>query len=339
MRYPAFLKEGSTVGICAPSAGVGHKIESFDASEAVLARQGWDLIETEHVRVNDLRGGTGGERSEELSSLFLDDDVDAVFCAAGGDFLCEMLPHVNWETLRDHPKWLMGASDPTGLLFPYTTLCDVATLYGSNGGSFDTLVSGEDGQLQRPEYLQGILSFLKGQTLTQKSWDRYLGADIFEMEDGPVTFPSPARYAANREAIHASGRCIGGCIDVLKDLIGTPWDGTEQFLSCYKEDGVIWYFDNFALSSAVLYRTLLQMRWAGWITPETTKAVLIGRTLFEREEAEMSYEDAIRRALPDIPAVWEADIGHTIPHFFMVNGAMLDAEWRDGALNLQFSLS
>ena len=57
MIYPRFLSGQSTIGICAPSAGVGHKLESFDQSLAVLRKQGWKVWETEHVRVNSLRGG------------------------------------------------------------------------------------------------------------------------------------------------------------------------------------------------------------------------------------------------------------------------------------------
>ena len=104
MIYPRFLPEHATIGICAPSAGVGHKIESFEASLKVLRQQGWKTWETEHVRVNDLRGGNAKERAEELMSLFAVDSVDAVFSAAGGDFLSEILPYIDWQHLAGHPK-------------------------------------------------------------------------------------------------------------------------------------------------------------------------------------------------------------------------------------------
>ena len=340
MIYPRFLPEHATIGICAPSAGVGHKIESFEASLKVLRQQGWKTWETEHVRVNDLRGGNAKERAEELMSLFAVDSVDAVFSAAGGDFLSEILPYIDWQHLAGHPKWLMGASDPTGILFPLTTMCDIATLYGANGGSFDaTVYSEETGKDVLPEYLENTLGFLKGELPIQKTSSQYLGADIFQLEGSRLVFSKPTHYQSNREVLTAKGRCIGGCIDVLKDLIGTRYDNTAQFLRRYEEDGVIWYFDNFALSSAVLYRTLLQMRYAEWITPGKTRAVLIGRTLFENVESEMTYDEAVRRAFPDIPVIWEMDIGHTVPHFSMINGAMLNVNWNGRIAELKFELS
>ena len=189
-----------------------------------------------------------------------------------------------------------------------------------------------------PEYLENTLGFLKGELPIQKTSSQYLGADIFQLEGSRLVFSKPT-YQSNREVLTAKGRCIGGCIDVLKDLIGTRYDNTAQFLRRYEEDGFIWYFDNFALSSAVLYRTLLQMRYAGWITPGKTRAVLIGRTLFENVESEMTYDEAVRRAFPDIPVIWEMDIGHTVPHFSMINGAMLNVNWNGRIAELKFELS
>ncbi len=359
MIYPDFLNDNATIGICAPSAGVGHKLESFDASLRELRKQGWKVWETEHVRVDSLRGGNAKERANELMSLFALDSIDAVFAAAGGDFLSDILPYIDWQLLAENPKWLMGASDPTGILYPVTTMCDIATLYGSNGGSFDTTVlrnndslvsapdeisdtstNGRDGTSPvMPQYLRNVLRFLKGDLPVQKTSPAYLGADIFQLEDGPLAFSTPTVYQASHESLNVQGRCIGGCIDVLKDLIGTCFDYTSDFIRRYQNDGFIWYFDNFALSSAVLYRTLLQMRYAGWITPETTNAVLIGRTLFENIEADMTYDDAVRTALPDIPVIWNMDIGHTVPHFTMINGAMLNVKWDGSSAQLSFELT
>ena len=142
MRYPEFLSKGDLIGICAPSAGVGRKDrkeESFDASLKAIHKEGWRTRETASVRLNDMRGGDAPARGKELNELFRSPDVKMVMAASGGDFLDEMLPYTDWDTLSANPKWLMGYSDPTGLLYPYTTLYDVASLYGFNAGSFDMI--------------------------------------------------------------------------------------------------------------------------------------------------------------------------------------------------------
>lgn len=337
MIYPAFLSENSTIGISAPSSGVGHKIDSFQASLKVLKKQGWKTWETEHVRVDDPRGGSAFDRAEELTALFVHPAVDAVFAASGGDFLCEMLPHLDWELLKEHPKFLCGASDPTGLLYPLTTICDIATIYGNNAGSFDALAAAPaSGCASLPDYLENALRILKGEDVVQETSKMHLSTPVFLAPEGPLVFDVPTVYKATAEKLHVTGRCIGGCIDVLKDLIGTCFDRTDLFIRRYEEDGFIWYFDNFALSSAVLYRTFLQLRYAGWIHPDTTRAILVGRTCFETEESGMTYDDAVRMAFPDIPVIWNMDIGHTAPHFTMVNGAMTDLNWEGGKARIRF---
>ena len=75
MIYPSFLTNGSTIGICAPSAGAGKDLESFDACLDTLKQQGYNINETQHVRVNDPRGGSAKQRGDELNQLFQDPEV------------------------------------------------------------------------------------------------------------------------------------------------------------------------------------------------------------------------------------------------------------------------
>lgn len=324
MIYPNFLKQGATIGICAPSAGVGRKIDSFDLSIETLKKQGYFIKETEHVRINDPRGGTAKQRGDELNQLFLDKDVDFVMCAAGGDFLNEMLPYITFSTLKKHPKFIMGASDPTSILYPYTTICDVATIYGCNAGSYDLR--------PLPKHLKNNLQIIQGNLIEQKSFSRYQSEKPWEV-DGYLP-KTKVNYQATVQTLDVTGRCIGGCIDGLKDIIGTKFDGTKQFIQKYKEDGFIWYFDNFALSAEGLYRTLIQMKYAGWF--EYTKAIIVGRTLIESSETGMTYKEALQNITENIPLIYQADIGHTSPSMTMINGAILHLTYKNHKASFHF---
>lgn len=324
MIYPNFLKQGATIGICAPSAGVGRKIDSFDLSIETLKKQGYFIKETEHVRINDPRGGTAKQRGDELNQLFLDKDVDFVMCAAGGDFLNEMLPYISFSTLKKHPKFIMGASDPTSILYPYTTICDVATIYGCNAGSYDLR--------PLPKHLKNNLQIIQGNLIEQKSFSRYQSEKPWEV-DGYLP-KTKVNYQATVQTLDVTGRCIGGCIDGLKDIIGTKFDGTKQFIQKYKEDGFIWYFDNFALSAEGLYRTLIQMKYAGWF--EYTKAIIVGRTLIESSETGMTYKEALQNITENIPLIYQADIGHTSPSMTMINGAILHLTYKNHKASFHF---
>ena len=326
MIYPAFLEKNSVIGISAPSAGVGRKLEDFDRSLQRLRKEGWQIRETASVRLNDVRGGGAKTRAQELVSLFKDPEVDMVMCAAGGDFLFEILPYVDFKAMKQNPKFLIGASDPTGILFPYTAKYDVATIYGANAGSFDLA--------PLPKYLRNTLKIIRGDLIEQKSFSRCMKTPSFLAEK--IEMDTPVRWLSDTKELHVRGRCIGGCIDVLKDLIGTPYDGAKDFVRRYKEDGTIWYFDNFSQSAEMMYRTLLQMKYAGWF--RTAKAVLIGRVLFESSETGQTYAEGFRKVFGDVPVIWEADIGHTMPSMTMINGAMLELDYRNEKASLNFTL-
>lgn len=325
MIYPAILNKGDTIGISAPSAGVGEKLEDFEQSLSVLHEEGFKTKETKSVRTPLSRSADAKTRGEELTSLFSDEEIKMVMAAAGGDFLNEMIPYANFETMKQNPKWLMGASDPTGILYPYTTMYDVATMYGMNAGSFDMGTQWD--------YIRNALDFIQG-NFKEESFPMCMTKAKFMVET--PAYDTIDIWHSPVNDIDVTGRCIGGCIDVLKDLIGTPYDGTKDFAERYKEDGQIFYFDNFSMSAENFYRTLTQFRYAGWF--DHTKAVIIGRVCFQSSETGMTYEEAAARALEGIPWVYKADVGHTIPCMIMINGAMLHFHYHKGKAALSFHL-
>ena len=326
MKYPKFLKKNDTIGICAPSAGVGRKLESFDRSLDILKKQGYQIKETASVRVNDVRSADAKTRAEELASLFLDDSVKFVYMAAGGDFLFETLPYIPWQTLAKHPKWICGASDPTSILYTYTTKYDVATMYGTNAGSYD--------MQKLHTSLKNNLQMLQGNLPVLHSFNKISSTPRFSEEE-PV-FDLPSKWISSKKEIHVKGRCIGGCIDVLSNLVGTKYDATKAFLKRYEKDGFIWYFDNFALSAENFYLALLQMQYAGWF--KNVKAVILGRVLFPSGDTGLTYEEALMRVFKDIPYIHEADIGHTLPTLSLINGALLDLQYQNKKATLTFTL-
>lgn len=326
MQYPKFIKKGSTVGVCAPSAGVGNSLEDFDKAIHALEDHGYNIVETASVRNNDLRSTDAKNRAAELKQLFVNPSVDFVMVAAGGDFLYEMLNETDFECMQQHPKWLIGMSDPTSLLFTYTVKYDVATMYGMNAGSFDLT--------PHHESIDNCYALMEGNMITQNSFPFISSTQRFSGE--PEVYDKPNYWHSTVDSFHGSGRMIGGCMDVLKDLIGTKFDNVKAFNEKYKEDGVIFYVEDFALSAESFYITLLQMRYAGWF--DQTKAIIIGRTLFESSGTGLTYEEAIQKALPDIPTFYNADIGHTIPTMTFINGAICHFDYEDKKASLTFEL-
>ncbi|MCR4632840.1 MAG: LD-carboxypeptidase [Erysipelotrichaceae bacterium] len=325
MYYPRFIKSGDTIGICAPSAGVGKKLEEFELSNEVLASRGYAVKETASVRVNNERSASARKRAKELDELICDQDVDAILCAAGGDFMLEMMPYVDFAHIKENPKWISGMSDPTNLLFTVTTKLDIATFYGTNGADF-TFTK------RRPQ--STFFSYLEGDLIRQPSYNRYRTfLDI--ITDNKVYHP--VEWICKTEEAELKGRLIGGCVECIEKLIGTDLDHTSEFLERYKDDGIIWYFDIFNMSSYNFYLTLLQFKNAGWF--DHCKGVLIGRVAFPNvEEKKLDYIKAADKVLKKIPHICEMDIGHTDPSMTLINGALIDVRYKKGKGSIAFKL-
>ena len=315
MRYAKFLNDQDTIGVCALSSGVGHKLESFDESISYLKKNHFKIIETKSVRNAAEPSNTARVRVEELNSLVDNKNVKAVWLASGGDFQYETLPYIDFDKIAQQEKWYLGASDPTNLLFPITCKCDLATIYGFNAGSFDTYGINM--------YSKLCIDFLHGKNVSLHSSSMHQHVDFYN--DGVPVLNAKTKYIGNCDV---KGRLLGGCLESVNDMAGTPYDFVNAFNDRYKEDGIIWFFDVFSMNSCDVYRALLKMKYMGYF--KYTKAVLVGRVLFENVSDLIDYHQAFQKALPDITIVMETDIGHTYPHMFVVNGSFGHVRVQDG---------
>lgn len=322
MIYPPFLKPNDLIGITAPSAPIGEAdVAGFDLSLSHIRAAGWRTQETPNVRALSTAApafkGTvsspAAERAAQLNGLLGDREVRMVWCAGGGDFLVDMLPLVDFDAAVNDPKWVQGYSDPTSLLYALTTTRDIATIYGTNAGGLDV-------ETLHPSMTDN-LALLRGDIPVQHSFDVYS-----RWSDEGVTHP--VFWETPHGDLQVQGRLLGGCMDCLLDILGTPYDGTAAFVEKYKADGILWYFDVFALSAEAVYRTLWHMKECGWF--RHAAGVVFGRVCFENSPLGLTYRDMITAALPELPLVLEADVGHVSPRMTMVNGALATLTVRDG---------
>ena len=108
-----------------------------------------------------------------------------------------------------------------------------------------------------------------------------------------------------------------------------------EFFEKYKDDGIIWYFDIYSMSSEEVYCALFQMKQAGWF--ENIKGVIVGRVLY-KEEFCVTYQEALKRMFKDIPIIFNADIGHVSPKMTMINGAIIKVKAKNKKEALEASL-
>lgn len=337
MIYPKFLKPGDTIGICAPSKGIDPEDLGFDRSINHIKEEGYNIVETQNVRTGKSPSSDAITRAKEFNELMKRDDIDFIYSASGGDFLMEVLPYIDEETIKEkiangNTKWFAGYSDPTSLLYYLTTKFDIATLYGTNAGSFD--------QTDLHESYKNALSIIKGSIPIQNSFPKYQKLTLEEFianQGNGFILNTDVNWITPNGDMDIEGRLIGGCIDCFVFFQGTRFDHTKEFIEKYKDDGIIWYFDNFALSVEDLYAELWTLREAGWF--KYAKGFVFGRTLFESTREGRNYVDEIKRALgDDVPIVVDADLGHVHPSFSLINGSIAHFKAKDGKGSLEMKL-
>ena len=335
MIYPEFLKEKDTIGVTAPSDGITDevKLKRLDNAIKNFEDRGFIIKETPNVRCSVKgRSSSSKERAEELESLYKDDNVKTIITSGGGDFLLEMLSEVDFNAIKDNPKWLQGYSDPTGLLFTITTNLDIATVYSDNFKTF--------GMEPWHKSLENNLEILKGNMVEQTSFSKYEEDKklITGLEPFNLTKKVYWKNLNNEEVINIKGRMIGGCLDLITELFGTRFDKTKDFLEKYKDDGIIWYFDVCELSSESLIRTLWKLKDNGYF--KYTKGILFSRVYACNSYYDISYEETIYESLKDlnIPIIINADIGHVSPRMTIINGAIATITSSNGKGEIKFEL-
>ncbi|MDD6223432.1 MAG: hypothetical protein PUB18_00315 [bacterium] len=131
---------------------------------------------------------------------------------------------------------------------------------------------------------------------------------------------------------------LGGCLDLLVSLVGTQFDYVSEFIERYREDGIVWFFDNAELTSEQLIRALWQLKMAGWFS--YTNGIIFGRSMVESSYHDISFEKALKKSLSDfkVPVLWDFDFGHVGPRMTIINGALTIVHYKDSKGSIQFML-
>jgi len=306
MKYPTFLKKNDLIGITALSSGCSDSVNEMNLAIDNLKKNNFRVITTNNVYGNYFVSSDKETRIKELNEL-LDKDINLLQVARGGSLLYEILDIIPYDKIVANNLLVQGYSDPTSLLYILTTKYDLATVYGLNGKSYS------DYPLM--EYELNNLEILKGNLIDQTSYDN----DSISLNGD----------------FESNGVIIGGCLEVLKDLVGTKFDNTANFIEKYKEHKIIWYFDIYEMNPINVYLTLLQLKNAGWFKYSDT--FIIGKVLLKQNEDLMTYRDAYEKALFG-NIVYNTNIGHVKPVFTILNGSYTNVIYANNKVTIKQEL-
>ena len=201
---PPRLKPGDTVGIVAPASPFDRDI--FNQGLNILESLGFRTVVPDEIFENDrYLAGSDSQRAQLVNQFFKDPEVAAIVCARGGYGCMRMLPLVDFDTIRTHPKIFVGYSDITALLTAITTRGGLVTFHGPM-----------------------VTTLAKAPELTRHIFTEAIAADT------PLELRPSGGVVI--QAGKATGQIIGGNLNTLCHLLGTPFEPRFENRILFLED-------------------------------------------------------------------------------------------------------
>jgi muramoyltetrapeptide carboxypeptidase len=287
-RTVAPLRRGDLVGIAAPASPVPER--EFNASLSRFAQLGLRVTYRRDIFKRYLYlARKDAVRAAELADLFRNPEVKAIFCACPGYGSMRLLPLLPWGEIAAHPKMFLGYSDLTALLVALNARCGFMTFHGP------TAVDG----------------FAPGK-LADSAW-RSFRQVLFEGR-APLEFRCPRAKALGSGS--ATGRLIGGNLEMLTSLLGTPWepDTTDSIL----------FLEEIGEGEETLDHRLTQLLLSGKL--EGVRGIVFGDVRGNDLTPPLRFEQVVRNALgdPSIPILIGFPAGHTRRNVPLVIGAQYE---------------
>ena len=330
MKYPIFLKGNNTIGVVATSLGATKKpyLTRYLNFKQKFKELGYNIVESKLVHRHKKGESANAKlRAEEFMNMYKNPDVDFILSSGGGELMCEILPFIDFNELKNYPpKYFMGYSDNTNLTFTLTTHLDIATIYGDHAPSF--------GMEPWHRQIKDAYKIMCGKKFVQTKYGRYQDKNKKKDEDPLATIHGTKdiiwKTLGNKKKIHLEGRFLGGCLDCLVNLVGTPYDNVKEYTEKYKDEGIIFYLEACDLNVFGIRRALWQLKQAGWFTH--CKGFIFGRALNDEKLMNHTLKDSLEQGLKDlnVPVIYDCDFGHVEPRMTIINGCYAQIDYNNG---------
>ncbi|MCC3377399.1 LD-carboxypeptidase [Cohnella sp. REN36] len=253
---PRALVRGDTVGIVTLGSPLAE--ETINARLAYLQRMGLNVVLGQHVYdSNGYLAGSDRERAEDLMRMFANDDVRLILPVRGGVGVEGILPYLDYDFIRYHPKIVTGYSDITVLLVALAQLSDLVTLHSL------LLI---DFKPDTPAY----------------NFEQFFTATSSLVVPRPIANP-PDMPLVPRVAGKAAGPAVGGNLTSLVGSLGTPFEADTT--------GKILLLEETHEPVNTVYRYVEQLKLAGKL--DACAGIVMGECTNCPDAYGKSYEDLI----------------------------------------------
>lgn len=318
LRFPRPLRPGDRIGVTSPSAGVPEPAQGrIDFAVESLRRRGFEVVIGECMSADRWVSASKQERAAELTRMLTDPTIRAIVPPWGGAGTgLDILDQLDWDAIaRAEPTWVVGYSDSSAWMVPLTLRAGLATLHGDNLA--DTPYQPPSGLVHWVDFATSDGAVTQHDSEVSATWHPITEAAATEWKN-----PAPRRWDLHgADSLDANGVLIGGCIEVLAGIVGSPYADVRRFGEA--QGPLIIYLEAAEESAFSICRYLHQLRYAGWF--DNAVAIMIGSTNAPASGGNegLTQRGAVLDALGDLhlPIVFDMEIGHVPPHMPLLNGA------------------
>lgn len=194
---PPILQAGDTVGIV--TLGSPRDAESINSGIQTLQSMGFNVVVGEHVYSDaGIVAASPMERATDLMNMFENPDVKAIIPTRGGTGVSDIIPYLDYNTIRRNPKIITGYSDITVLLNVLYSLADLIT--------FHSLL---------------LIDFRP--TTPAYNFNQFFMATSTITSPRPLENP-PGMPLLSRVQGNVTGAIVGGNLTSFVDTLGTPFE-------------------------------------------------------------------------------------------------------------------
>jgi muramoyltetrapeptide carboxypeptidase LdcA involved in peptidoglycan recycling len=334
IRAPA-LRPGDCIGVITPSspAHVAHRDRYLNGLRT-LRTMGFEVVEgslTARATAQGYRSGSPEDRAAELMALFVRPEVRAIIATIGGSNSASLLPFLDFDAIRAHPKVFCGYSDVSSLHMALWTQAGLSTFHGpAVVPSFGEFPSGFD--YTRESFLDAVMRHRSGRRALAPPphWSR----EAPRFDDPAAVDPACRVWQANpgwRTLVsgHAVAPVLCANLNTLVSLAGTRFFPSVG--------GHILMIEEMAAPFSRYERNLRQLQLMGVF--DTLAGLVVGKPeMPDCEGAPFSAQALLMEVIgsPRYPVVVDFDGGHTHPMVTLAQGALLevDASTERAALTL-----
>jgi muramoyltetrapeptide carboxypeptidase len=319
---PPALRQGGTIGVVAPSwCGPGLFPHRVERGRRYLESLGYRVeVGPNATGRRGYLSGTPEERVEDIHGFFAAPHVQVILAAIGGNHSCHLLPLLDFDLIRRSPTILVGFSDVTVLNLAIHAVTGLVTF---NGPSLMT----DFGEHPRPlaytvESFQRVLARAEpaGALTPSPAWtEEHLDwREKIDLTRARTLTPSPGwTWLKPGRAV---GRLVGGCIDSMEHLRGTPyWPSL---------DGAIWFFETSEEAPPPAWVDAALQDYENMGVLARLSGMLVGRPMrySPDQRAELHAVLLERTRRHSFPIVADVDFGHTAPQLTLPIGCQAEID-------------